>query len=189
MMDALRRIFSRSGATDVASTVDAPGSSLLAIARRRAAIGGELSAHIYRYADSTFIVTSIMSVPGSIVLETGEPTVLPFEAADADLGRIVCRHLLEHDARRPPNLRDHKTTDWSAFQASGDSSVSGFEGKSSRVTVETINLVLNIEAAPVRSLHAEISVKGVAQPLHNELGATIRRTLMAADALRQAGIV
>ena len=43
-------------------------------------------AHIYRYAESRFIVTSIMWVHGSVILETGEPSVLPIDVADADLG-------------------------------------------------------------------------------------------------------
>jgi hypothetical protein len=187
-MDMLRRIFSRSALAD-AAIEDDPGSSMHAIARKRAAIGCELRAHIYRYAESRFIVTSVMSVPGSVILETGEPSVLPMETADADLGRTVCEHLLGHDARQPPNLRDRKVTDWAAYRASGAKSVSGFEGRSWRVSVETINLVLNVETTPARSLHAEISVKGVASPLHEELGATIRRTLSAAEVLRQAGHV
>jgi hypothetical protein len=67
--------------------------------------------------------------------------------------------------------------------------VKSFESNSWQVTVETINLVLNVEAYPVRSPHAQICVKGVVGPLHDELGATIRRTLSAAEVLRQAGLV
>lgn len=188
-MTPFRRLFSRQPAAENADAVDAAGSSLAAIKRRRAAIGSELKAHVYCYAESKFIVTSIMWVAGSVILETGEPSVLPFGAADADLGRAICEHLLAHDAREPPNLRGRTSTDWAAFQASGDRSVSGFETKSSLVTVETMNLVLNVEAAPLRSLHSEISVKAVAQPLHAELGATVRRVLMGADALRKAQII
>ncbi len=184
-MDMLRRIFSRS-----ASPVDdLPGSSLHAIKRKRAATGCELMARIYRYAESRFIVSSVMWIPGSAIVETGEPSLLPVDVPDADLGRTVCQHLLQHEAREPQNLRDHKRADWAAYRASGAKSASGFESKSWIVTVETINLALNIEAAPVRALPAGISAKSVAPPLHEELGATIRRALSAAEAIRRAGLV
>jgi hypothetical protein len=188
-MDAFRRLFSRQPAAQFDGAVDAAGSSLLAMQRKRAAVGGELRAHIYSYADRAFIVSSIMSVPGSVILETGRPSVLPFDVGDADLGRAICEHLLAHDPREPPNLRDHKLTDWKAFQASGEKSVSGFESKSWRVSVETMNLVLCIEAAPCHSLHPEIGIKAGSQPNHDELGATVRRALTAVAALRKAGLI
>lgn len=188
-MPIFRRSVPRPAAADDSGIADAPGSSLLAIGRRRAAIGGELRAHVYRHADSKFLLVSIMSVPGSAMLETGEPSVLPFDAADDALGRSVCEHLLQHDARQPPDLRDRKLTDWAVFRASQESAVSGFESRSMRVAVATANLLLELEAAPLRSLHPEISVKGIAHPRHGELGATIRRSLAAVDALRQAGLV
>ncbi|WP_445504509.1 hypothetical protein [Microvirga sp. G4-2] len=188
-MDMLRRIFSRSASSVDPVVDDLPGSSLHAIKQKRIATGCELMAHIYRYAESRFIVTSIMWVPGSVIVETGEPSILPIDVSDADLGRTVCKHLLQHEAREPPNLRDHKLTDWAAYRASGATSASSFENRSWRVTVETTNLVLNVEAAPVRSLDAGISAKGVVSPLHEELGATIRRALSAAEAIRLAGLV
>jgi len=188
-MELLRRILSRTAPALDADIQDAPGSSLHAIKRKRAATGCELMAHIYRYAERRFLVTSIMWVPGSVILETGEPSVLPIDVADADLGRTVCEHLLAHDARQPGDLRDRKATDWAAYRASGARSVKSFESNSWQVTVETINLVLNVEAYPVRSSHAQICVKGVVGPLYEELGATIRRTLSAAEVLRQAGLV
>jgi hypothetical protein len=188
-MDLLRRFLSRTDPAVNAAIEDAPGSSLHAIKRKRAATGCELMAHIYRYAESRFIVTSVMWVPGSVVLETGEPSVLSLDVTDAELGYTVCEHLLTHQARQPPNLRDRKSTDWAAYRASGARSVTGFESKSWQVTVETMNLALNIEAYPVRTLRASVSVKAVVQPLHEELGAAIRRTLSAAEVLRQAGQV
>jgi hypothetical protein len=188
-MDLLRRIFSRSDPALDADIQDAPGSSLHAIKRKRAATGCELMAHIYRYAESRFIVTSIMWVPGSVILEIGEPSVLPIDVADADLGRTVCEHLVAHEAREPGDLRDRKTTDWAAYRASRARSVKSFESKSWQVTVATVNLVLSVDAYPVRSPHAQIYVRGFVEPLHEELGATIRRTLLAAEVLRQAGLV
>ena len=188
-MNRFRQMFSRSGSNDDGGVSDAPGSSLLAIKRQRAATGCELRANVYRHAERRFLATSIMSVPGSIIMETGEPSILPIEASDEDIGRTICEHLLRHDARLPPNQRDAKLRDWAVFQASGERSVSGFEDKSSRVTIETVNLVLSLEATPVRSLHPAICVKGVARPHHAELGAMVRKTLQASDALRKAAII
>lgn len=188
-MNAFRRLFARQGQADDDSLTDGPGSSALAIKRKRAAIGGELSAHVYWYAEREFIVTSIMSVPGSVILEVGEPSVLPFDVADEDLGRAICEHLLRHDARQPPNLRDRKSTEWPVFRASRDRSVSGFKAKSLLASIETVDLVLSIEAAPLTSPHAELSMKALAQPIHAELGAVVRRALKAADVVRKAGII
>jgi hypothetical protein len=183
------RILSRSASRSGGGDLDAPGSSLHAIERKRAATKGELMAHVYRHAARQFLVTSIMHVPGSVILECGEPSVLPFDVSDDELGRAVCEHLLRHEAREPPNLRNMKLTDWPVFKASRERSVSGFEAKSSIVTVETKGGVLVLEAAPVRSLQSGVSVKGNVRPFHQELGGMIRMTLRGADALRQAGIV
>lgn len=185
-MKSLRQLFSRSA--KVADVPDEPGSSLLAIKRKRAADGGELAAHVYRYAERKFLVTSIMSVPGSFRLETGEPTTLPSAVTDEELGRVVCEHLLGHVAQQPPSQRDAKLSDWAVFMASGDRSRAGFESKSFRVSVETVNLAIELDAAPMRSL-SELSIKAYSPPRHSELGAKIRKALDAADALRRAGLV
>lgn len=179
----------RSETSAPSDEVDNPGSSLLAIRHRRAETAGELKAHVYRYAQRHFLVTSIMSIPGSVILETGEPSVLPFDVSDEDIGGVICEHLLRHDAREPPNLHDRKLTDWLVFQASGDTSVSGFQTKSSIVTVSTMNLILELEAKPVRSPHPDLCVKAVVQPRHQELGAAVRIALKAADILQRARII
>ena len=187
-MKSLRQLFSRSTRVTDTDVPDEPGSSLHAIGRKRAADGGELAAHVYRYAERKFLVTSIMSVPGSLYLETDEPTTLPIGVTDEELGRVVCEHLLGHVAQEPANLRGRKLSDWAIFTASGDRSRAGFESKSFKVSVETINLVLELDAAPLRSL-SELSVKAYAPPRHGELGAKIRKTLDAVDALRRAGLM
>lgn len=165
---------------------DLPGSSLLAMRRRRKETGCELRAHIYLYDDRRFIISPVMSVPGSVVLEVGQPLVLPVDASDAELGSELCATLLRHDARTPPDLTGHKATDWPAYRASGARSVTGFEEKNWVAYVETLNLIVEIEAAPRRSPKPGITVKGVAPPEHAELGAMLRRAFAGAKALRDA---
>ena len=187
-MKSLRQLFSRSARVADADVADEPGSSLHAIRRKRAADGGELAAHVYRYAERKFLVTSIMSVPGSLSLETGEPSTLSIGVTDEELGRVVCEHLLGHVAQEPSNLRGRKLSDWAVFTASGDRSRAGFESKSFRVSVETVNLAIELDAAPMRSL-SELSITAYSPPRHSELGAKIRKTLDAVDALRRAGLM
>jgi hypothetical protein len=56
-------------------------------------------------------------------------------------------------------------------------------------SVTTINLVLEIEARPIRSLNPGLAVKGVVSPDHVEVGAMVRRAFAGAKALRDAGLV
>lgn len=187
-MVSFRSLFSRNSYPGL-DHPDVPGSSLNAIQRKRAASGGELRAHIYCHAGQRFLLTSVMSAPGYAMLETGDPTVLAADVSDAELGRSLCDHLLRYEARQPPIDRDAKKTDWAVYRASGDGSVTGFETRSVKVAVATANLVVEMEAAPLRSLHGEICVKATTGPDHALLGAALRRALRAVDALRRAEIV
>jgi hypothetical protein len=185
-----RRLFMGRAVPDDDDVPDTEGSSRLAIHRKRTALGGELQATVYCYAARCFLVSSIRCPPGTgLSLETGDPSVLPFDATNADLGRAVCEHLLRHDPREVPNLRDHKLTDWPVYKASRAKSGKSFESQSSRVGVATINLIIRLEAAPVRSADPNLCVKGSSNPVHEELGAAIRKVLNASDALREAGIL
>ena len=121
-MSIIRRIFSRPSS----ALVDYPGSSQHRIARKRFESRSELQAHLYRFDNSKFIVSSVMSMPGSLIVETGDPTILSIDATNAELGHAVCSHLLTHEARQPPPLWDHRSTDWLPFKASGARSVSSF---------------------------------------------------------------
>lgn len=188
-MDWLRRKSFLQRPTAGDDLEDLPGSSLLAIRRRRKENGCELRTHVHLYDDRRFIISPVMSVPGSGSLEVGPPSVLPVDVADAELGSELCAMLLRHDAREPPNLTGHKATDWPAYRASGARSVVGFEEKSWVAHVETINLVVEIEARPVRSLKPGLAVTGVAPPEHAELGAMLRRAFAGAKALRNAGML
>lgn len=168
---------------------DLPGHSLLAIQRRRKESGLELEAAAYLYDEQLFIVTSVMSVPGSAHVEIGESSVLSVDASDSELGHLVCDHLLRHRHEDPGNLSQLKRSDWPAYRASGSKAITHFEANSWRADVATLNLVLEIEVGPLRSLQPEISVRAVANPVHAEVGATLRKSLEAGRALRAAGLI
>jgi hypothetical protein len=188
-MDWLRRMGFAQRPVVPADLEDVPGTSLLAIKRRRSEAGCELRARVYLYDGRQFIISPVMSAPGSVILEVGQPLLLPLDIADADLGSAVCATLLRHDARTPPDLRGHTAADWPAYQASRARSVTRFEEKSWAALVETHNTVLEIEAAPLRTLKPGLAVKATVQPDHAEVGALLRRAFAGAKALRDAGMV
>jgi hypothetical protein len=154
------------------------------IARKKRIGGVDLRAALYLHDAKTLIVTSI-----SGILETGEPMVLPLEAANTLVGQTICDHLLLFQPKTP-NVKDYKKTDWVAFRASGARSVSSFESHSWIVHLSTVgDSSISMKAAPYKSLHHEIAVEGVARPRHEEVGAVLRRTLDAASAIRAAGLI
>jgi hypothetical protein len=168
---------------------DSPGYSGRAIQRRRSESGLELMAAVYLYSERLFIVTSIMGKPGFVYMETGRPSVLPVDAADSHLGRLVCEHLLGHDHRVPTDLRSYKRSDWVSFRASGSKTITHFEANSWRAHVDTVNSILEIDVRPVRSLHPEISVRAQVRPDHAVVGAQLRQCFKEGRALREAGLV
>jgi hypothetical protein len=168
---------------------DLAGHSTLAIQRRRTESGFELEASAYLYSERLFILTSMMGKPGSAHLEIGQPSVLTIDAADSELGRLVCEHLLRHDHRVPGDLSQLNKSDWGAFQASGSKTLTHFEANSWRADISTVNLVLEFEVAPVRSLHPEIAVCAHTNPIHAEIGAALRRCFEAGRAVRDAGLI
>ena len=157
-----------------------PEGSYVEIANRKKQLECDLRARLYLYEEKHRIIVS--SVSG--IAETGNPTILPDDISDEELGRTVCDHLLEFDPNtprgRPPNPRE-----WPAFRASGARSVTRFESHSWYVHVETVGVSIRVNANPRKSLHREISVEGIARPDHANLGAVIRRALSGAIALRE----
>lgn len=161
-----------------------PDGSWVEIASRKKRLREELRARAYLYEKVGFIICTV-----SGIAETGEPTIVPADVANAELGRTVCDHLLCFDPKSPNNMRGMKLTDWPAYQASGAKSVKSFESNSWMIHVATVNTAIDIEAAPRLSLHSEIRVRGVTTPSHEAIGATIRKTLAAAMVLRDNSVI
>ena len=91
-----------------------PQASYVEISDRKAIIRHELRAHLYLYDNAKFIVCSVAGIS-----ETGDPTVLPLDVSDSDLGCCICAHLLEFDPKSPSDMRSHKKSDWGAYRVSG----------------------------------------------------------------------
>jgi hypothetical protein len=157
---------------------------MVEISNRKIAVGRELQAWLYLYDNRMLIICSVSGIS-----ETGEPSVLPLDVSDEDLGRCVCDHLLRFKPKSPENMRDRKKSDWAAYRVSHAKSMRHFEEKSWMVRVDTINTAISVYAFPRNSLWPEINAYGCARPMHENLGGTIRRTLRAATVLRENGIV
>jgi hypothetical protein len=156
-----------------------PEGSWVEIDNQKKRLNTELRARAYFYEKRGYIVSAV-----SGIAETGEPTILPADVANSDLGRCVCDRLLEFTPRSPGGMRQMKLRDWPAYQASGAKSVKSFEANCWMITVDTINTAIVITTRPSLSLHSEISVEGTTIPRHEDLGAVIRKTLKAAMVLR-----
>jgi hypothetical protein len=161
-----------------------PQASYVELSHRKAVIQHELRARLYLYDDVKLIVCSVAGIS-----ETGNPTVLPLDVSDSDLGCCICDHLLEFDPKSPTDMRSHKKSDWGAYRVSGAKSMRRFEEKSWMALIATVNSVIVINAFPRNSLWPEINAYGSSSPLHDKLGRTVRRTLRAAMVLRENGIV
>jgi hypothetical protein len=161
-----------------------PEGSYVEVAARKKRLRCDLRARFY-FSDEKrrFIISTV-----SGIAETGDPTVLPEDVSDDELGRVVCDHLLAFDPKTPASPPGNKT-DWPAYRASGARSVTSFESHSWQVLVETVGDSIRVNAAPLKTLHHEISVEGIARPDHASLGAAIRRALAGAVALRERNLI
>ena len=161
-----------------------PHASHVEIAARRSTVGKELRARLYLYDDSQLLISSV-----SGIAETGLVTVLTSDVDDEVLGLAVCDHLLAFQRRSPENLRDDRLADWAVYRASGAKSGKRFEEKAWMVMIDTINSAIQFQVRPRITLHSEIFAGGQSGSDHANCGATLKRTLLAAKALRAAGLV
>ena len=163
-----------------------PNRSTREIADTRKRLKSELSACLYLYNDSRFIICAIA---GST--ERGEPSVLDKDVPDDELGETVCDKLLEFEPEELANHTEHSLSDWKAYVASGAKTGKAFENGSYYVYLRTINTAISIEASPritnESNLTANYSISS--GNLHIEIGAGVRKAINAAQLLRQAGAV
>lgn len=174
---------------------DAARSSLLALSRCRKRLGEDLRVHVYRYDSKTFLITSMMRADQGALTEDGTPTVLLVDSSNEDLGRAICEHLLAYkvlDRIASPNT---KLTDWPIFKASGAKSVKSFEAKCLYASIVATPFSIDIETHPYRRLtdgfciKNGFCIKSSVQPVHEDVGAMLRRTMRGVDALRERGLI
>lgn len=153
----------------------------------RNSVGHELSVHIYYLPGNRFIVAPISGVAPQV--ETREVTVLPDTCSDDDLGRAVCDNLLWHEKAAPSNLRDHTSSDWPAYVASGLKTVRRFQADSILITISTMNSALQIEARPYNVFNSGDRFVGSGATIHNDhetLGSKIRGAIRGVAILQEA---
>lgn len=156
--------------------------------------GHPLKATVYRYDQKMFLITSIQWKDG-LSCEFGEPSVLPIDVSNDDLGRTIGEHLLRHESSdpilggSPRNMKYSIKKNWPIFVASKAKSMTSFESRSFQVTIEAHLHGLRLDARPRKTLHPSITVHAEVRPELEDLGAAVRRVLRGADALRDAGVV
>jgi len=161
-------------------------ASYVEITERKERLGRDLHAQAYFFNKRRVFIISAVS--GSY--ETGTPSVLPEAVSDEELGRVICDHLLEFDIKTPSGLNFRKMTEWPVFVASGASSVASFQSQSWGIAVTTIgDNSVHVDVSPMKGLHPEITVAGVARPKHVDVGAVTKRALAGAIALRDKAVI
>jgi len=156
-----------------------PPADVEALRRR---LGMELSATLYCYASRSYLLTSVMTAPLEMMVEIGEPTVLPIGITDAELGAAALRHLAQMVKRRPPSQRNHKLTDWRVYQLSGAGSVRSFANHSLTVMLETTPVGLSLSARGTHVVEGMPWATATTSTDATALGAAIRQVIAAAEA-------
>ncbi|RYF89257.1 MAG: hypothetical protein EON95_19100 [Caulobacteraceae bacterium] len=158
-------------------------ASYVELKARCEAVGQPLSASLYLY-EGRLLISAIRGIA-----ECGPIIGLSTDIDDETLGRTICDQLLAFRAQSPDDLRSRKLTDWEAYRASGAKSVKRFEERAWIVYIRAEHSLVRFEARPYRSPHEEVFAAGRASPDHADCGATLKRTLRAAEALRAAGVI
>lgn len=161
---------------------DQHGSAVEAVAAKRQRFGMELWATLYCYAGRTYIVTSVMTAPGELMVETGDPSVLPVATIDAAIGEAALWHLAQMVKRRPSSQRERKLTDWTVYQLSGAKSVRAFTSASIAVMLETTPTGIALSARGAHIVEGEPWATTTAPLDPAALGAAIRAVIADAEA-------
>jgi len=153
---------------------------------RKKRVGRDLHARAYFYAPkSEFIVSAV-----SGGYEIGTPAVVPETDANEELGRTICDQLILFDTDVPLLMNLRKRSDWPAFVISGARSITSFESHCWGLMVDTVgDNSVRVGVRPLKTLHPEITVSGIARPQHVDVGRVARHALAGAIALRKAGTI
>ena len=158
---------------------------VLDITDRKAQLGCELYTALYYLPDTgkmIFAPTNVNGV-GGFYYEQDRATVLEPPLDSVELGRRAREALTAFDVELR-DLRNRKASDWSAYQVSGMKSIRAFERAAIRITIETINTTLRLEAWPTNNGPAFVG--GFISPGadHSEMGALIERLVACCQKLR-----
>jgi hypothetical protein len=157
---------------------------VLDITDRKAKLGSELYTTLYYVSDTGMMIFAPTNGGGGLYCEQDQATLLEPPLDSAELGRRARAALIAFDTQLPQDLRNRKTSDWAAYRISGKKSARAFEHAAIRVTIETMNTTLRLEAWPTHN--GEAFVGGFLSPSaeHSEMGALIKRLVACCEKLR-----
>jgi hypothetical protein len=187
-MKFLRRL--RHPRPELATRVVA-GRSGWEIVRLREHFGHELMAHVYFHGGVNVLAAAATGTPGNLHAEFDAPIVEAEPVDEERLGEMALQALLAFRSEPVLSLADHKRTDWTTYKASGAKSVKAFEASSVTVQLRTEFTMIRLEAGVSSLGLGTFAVRGYA-PLaveHDELGRLLRKLVLGAHALRDAGVV
>ncbi len=106
----------------------------------------ELRAYLYVFNNELILMSAT-----TLIAETGIPIALPISATDEEIGTAAVDKLLECCAVPYETTVGKKPSEWPCYVSSGAKSIRSFKENSIRMSVETINSAIRIEAKPVNS--------------------------------------
>lgn len=162
---------------------DRPKGIITPLQERRYDIGAELQARTYLHESSGFIISAVAGMA-----EVGDVTVLPHDCTDQALGDAVWAHLLQYEVKTP-HIANRKATDWAAFRASGERSVSKFQECSYVLNIKTLNQAVLLNARPHNSLKPTLSMAAMANHDKPAIGKAVRECFAGARVLREQGVL
>lgn len=157
---------------------------VLDITGRKATLGRELYTALYYLPDTGMMIFAPTNVnEAGIYYEQDNASILEPPLDSVELGRRARVSLTSFDCK-PQDLRNRKASDWAAYRVSRVKSIRAFENAAIRVTIETINTTLRIEAWPTHN--GTIFVGGCVSPSaeHSEMGALIKHVVTCCQKLR-----
>jgi hypothetical protein len=157
---------------------------VLDITDRKAKLGRELYTALYYLPDTGKMIIAPTNVnEAGVYYEQNRATLLEPPLDSVELGRRARAALTAFDMK-PQYLRNRKASDWAAYRVSGMKSIRAFEHAAIRVTIETINATLRLEAWP--KLNGTTFVGGYLSPSaeHSEMGALIKQVVACSQKLR-----
>lgn len=161
------------------------------IADLKAHYGHELKSTVYFYDGRLVLAAPLTGSPGNVCAELTDPIVESEPVEDQRLGFIALQSLLSYRSQPVPSLRDYKQRDWVTFKSSGAKSIRSFNSVTVAVTVETVYGSLRLEACRLLPEDSVFAVRAWSSisVVHSELGQLMRRLVVGANAIGDAGVV
>jgi hypothetical protein len=156
----------------------------LDITDRKTKLGRELYTALYYLPDTGKMIVAPTNVnEAGIYYEQDQATLLEPPLDSVELGRHARAALTAFDVK-PQDLRNRKASDWAAYRVSGMRSVRAFEYAAIRVTIETINATLRLEAWPTLNGTAFVGSYLPPSAEHSEMGMLIKQVVACCQKLR-----